>query len=123
MLSYEKILSLCDEFGRSHLIVALVKLIRERKDIISRENKLCGYFAIITSPEMSAAEPLYAKIFIEFVALIIRDKIYTCLKEGMKITGKKANYMTVPAAINPRNHAALCPILQADLRRHAAAVP
>jgi len=44
-------------------------------------------------------EPLYAKIFIEFVALIIRNKIYTCLKDRMKATGKKTNYMTVPEAI------------------------
>lgn len=45
------------------------------------------------------AEPLYTKMFIEFVALIIRNKIYTCLKDRMKALGKKANYMTVPAAI------------------------
>lgn len=45
------------------------------------------------------SEPMYAKIFIEFVALIIRNKIYTCLKDRMKETGKKKNYMTVPAAI------------------------
>ena len=44
-------------------------------------------------------EPLYTKIFIEFVALIMRNKIYTCLKDRMKETGKKANYMTVPAAV------------------------
>ena len=94
--------------------------------------KLCGYFAIITSSEMTASEalelyksrdyseklfrgdksylgertmrvyqdePLYTKIFIEFVALIMRNKIYTCLKDRMKETGKKANYMTVPAAV------------------------
>lgn len=29
------------------------------------------------------------KLFIEFVALIIRNKFYTCLKERMKQTGKK----------------------------------
>ena len=39
-----------------------------------------------------------AKIFIEFVALIIRSRFYTCLKEQMQKNGKK-NYMTVPAAI------------------------
>lgn len=113
-----------------------LQLIREKTDIISREIKLCGYFAIITSSEMSAAdalelyksrdcseklfrgdksylgenamrvyaeEPLHAKIFIEFVALIIRNKIYTCLKERMKTNGKKANYMTVPEAIRELN--------------------
>ncbi len=44
-------------------------------------------------------EPTQAKIFIEFVALIIRNKIYTCLKDRMKELQKKKNYMTVPAAL------------------------
>ena len=44
-------------------------------------------------------EPTHAKIFIEFVALIIRNKIYTCLKDRMKNLKKKKNYMTVPAAL------------------------
>lgn len=109
-----------------------LQFIRERKDVISREIRLCGYFAIISSSEMTATdalelyksrdcseklfrgdksylgersmkvyedEPLHTKIFIEFVALIIRNKIYTCLKDRMKALGKKENYMTVPAAI------------------------
>lgn len=122
-----------------------LQMIREKKDVISRDIKLCGYFAIITSSEMSAAdalelyksrdcseklfrgdksylgertmrvyqtEPLHAKIFIEFVALIIRNKIYTCLKDRMKVIGKKENYMTVPAAIRELNKIEL--IRQAD---------
>ncbi|SCP99642.1 IS1634 family transposase [Anaerobium acetethylicum] len=44
-------------------------------------------------------ESASAKIFIEFIALIIRNKIYTCLKEEMKNLDKKPNYMTVPAAM------------------------
>ncbi len=40
-----------------------------------------------------------AKIFVEFVALIVRNRIYTCLKEKMKSMEKKLNYMTVPAAL------------------------
>jgi transposase len=44
-------------------------------------------------------ESAAAKIFMEFIALIVRNKIYTCLKEEMKNLGKKPNYMTVPAAI------------------------
>ena len=46
-----------------------------------------------------STESTAAKIFIEFVAMIIRNKIYTCLIDEMKILGKKPNYMTVPAAI------------------------
>jgi hypothetical protein len=44
-------------------------------------------------------ESANAKIFIEFVALIVRNKIYTSLTDAMLENDKKANYMTVPAAI------------------------
>lgn len=104
---------------------------RELCDVINEEIRLCGYFVIITSEKMAAAQALelyksrdaseklfrgdksylgnksfrvhtsesvHAKIFIEFVALIIRSRFYTCLKEQMQKNGKK-NYMTVPAAI------------------------
>lgn len=104
---------------------------RELHDVINEEIRLCGYFVIITSEKMTAAqalelykgrdaseklfrgdksylgnksfrvhtsESIHAKIFIEFVALIIRSRFYTCLKEQMQRSGKK-NYMTVPAAI------------------------
>lgn len=104
---------------------------RELCHVINEEIRLCGYFVIITSEKMAAAQALelyksrdaseklfrgdksylgnksfrvhtsesvHAKIFIEFVALIIRSRFYTCLKEQMQKNGKK-NYMTVPAAI------------------------
>ena len=110
----------------------VLQLIREKKETISRAIKLCGYFCIITSSEMTASEaldlyksrdaseklfrgdklylgersmrtyhyePTHVKIFIEFIALIIRNKIYTCLKDRMKELKKKKNYMTVPAAL------------------------
>ena len=44
-------------------------------------------------------ESYKSKIFIEFVALIVRSKIYVDLIEQMKADGKRYNYMTVPAAI------------------------
>ena len=44
-------------------------------------------------------ESASAKIFIEFVALIIRSKIYTSLKDEVLKNDKKANFMTVPAAL------------------------
>lgn len=44
-------------------------------------------------------ESTAAKLFIEFVALIVRNKIYTRLKAAVLKNDKKANYMTVPAAI------------------------
>jgi transposase len=51
------------------------------------------------SIRVQSDESIDAKIFIEFVALIIRNKIYTCLKDAMLENDKKVNYMTVPAAI------------------------
>ncbi len=46
-----------------------------------------------------AIEPFEAKIFIEFVALIVRSRIYISLIEQMKEEDRRMNYMTVPAAI------------------------
>lgn len=46
-----------------------------------------------------STESTTAKIFVEFVALVIRNKIYTSLLDEMIRLGKKPNYMTVPAAI------------------------
>jgi transposase len=120
-------------------------MVRERKEVITRDIKLCGYFAIITSAAMTAGEaldlyksrdgseklfrgdksylgektmrvykdePVHTKIFIEFVALIIRNKIYTCLKDRMQVIHKKKNYMTVPAALKELDKIEL--IRQAD---------
>ena len=44
-------------------------------------------------------ESARAKIFVEFVAMIVRCKMYIKLKEEMKKLDKKPNYMTLPAAI------------------------
>lgn len=44
-------------------------------------------------------ETTAGKIFIEFIALIIRCRIYTCLKAEAERLESKPNYMTVPAAI------------------------
>lgn len=105
---------------------------REKTDVINEEIRLCGYFVIITSEEMTAAEALElyksrdaseklfrgdksylgnrsfrayttesikAKIFVEFVALILRNRFYTCIRRQKYKNSKKQNYMTVPAAI------------------------
>ena len=45
-------------------------------------------------------ERIDSKIFVEFVALIVRNRIYSCLKEKMKAMDKKPNFMTVPASLN-----------------------
>ena len=118
-----------DTFYDSKGILTVVK---EKDDVIKQQLRLCGYFCIVTSDKMSAAEALdlyysrdaseklfrgdktylgnksertyytestEAKIFIEFVALIVRNRIYTKLKEELERIDEKPNYMTVPAAI------------------------
>lgn len=40
-----------------------------------------------------------SKIFIEFIVLVIRNRIYRDLKEEMLKLEKRPNYMTVPAAL------------------------
>lgn len=105
---------------------------KEKTDVIEKELSLCGYFVIVTSKKMTAAEALSlyksrdaseklfrgdksylgnkslrvsgsesadAKIFIEFIALIVRCRLYTQLKAMMAEMSKKPNYMTVPAAL------------------------
>lgn len=51
------------------------------------------------SLRVQSDETANAKIFAEFVALIIRCKMYTLLKDEMERLDKKPNFMTVPAAI------------------------
>lgn len=51
------------------------------------------------SLRVASDEAAAGKIFTDFVALIIRNKIYTMLKEELKLLDKKPNFMTVPAAL------------------------
>ena len=44
-------------------------------------------------------ESVNAKIFVEFAALIVRNRIYTSLKDEMVRMENRPNYMTVPAAV------------------------
>lgn len=103
-----------------------------RKDVVKRELDLCGYFVIVTSEKMTAAEAVSiykgrdsteklfrgdksylgnrslrvcsdeaasSKIFIEFIALIIRNRIHSRLKNAKLKNEKKQNFMNVSAAI------------------------
>ena len=45
------------------------------------------------------SESLSSKVFIEFVALIVRNRIYNLLKETVLRLETRPNYMTVPAAV------------------------
>ena len=51
------------------------------------------------SLRVQSSDSLHAKIFIEFIALIIRNRLHLYLKDQMLKTGKNQNFMTVPAAI------------------------
>ena len=51
------------------------------------------------SLRVHSSESIASKIFIEFIALIIRCSIYTHLKDALKKMDQKPNYMTVPAAL------------------------
>lgn len=51
------------------------------------------------SMRVQSSESLSAKIFIEFIALIVRNRIYNLLKETLLRMETRQNYMTVPASI------------------------
>ena len=51
------------------------------------------------SERVYSDESIDTKIFVEFVATIIRSRMYVLLKDEMIRNEKKLNYMTVPAAI------------------------
>ena len=51
------------------------------------------------SMRVQTTQALSAKIFVEFIALIVRNRMYNLLKETMLRLETKPNYMTVPAAL------------------------
>ncbi len=51
------------------------------------------------SMRICSNEAMATKLFIEFIALIVRNRIYNLLKETVLQLDKRPNYMTVPAAI------------------------
>ena len=51
------------------------------------------------SERVQSSQSMSSKIFIEFVALIVRNRIYNLLKEQMIRMDTRQKYMTVPAAI------------------------
>jgi len=104
----------------------------EKDPVIEKDLKLSGYFVIITSEEMTAADALRlykgrdaseklfrgdksylgnksyrnhhtesvdAKIFVEFIALIIRSRMHVLLSDENKRLDSRKNFMNVPAAI------------------------
>jgi transposase len=125
----DKLLKYFDPFYDKNGVLATV---REKSEVVERELKLCGYFVLVSSEKMTAAEALEryysrdtseklfrgdksylgnksarvhgneslsAKIFVEFVALIVRNRIYKKLRDEAERIDGNPNYMTVPAAI------------------------
>ena len=109
-----------------------LKLAEENTAAIDQELSLAGYFAVVSSDNMTAKEALElyksrdaseklfrsdksylgnksmrvytddalsAKVFVQFIALILRSRIYTALKDKCETMLKTPNYMTVPAAV------------------------
>lgn len=64
------------------------KLFRSDKTFIGSKSK-----------RVQSSQSMSSKIFIEFVALIVRNRIYNLLKEQMLRMDTRQKYMTVPAAI------------------------
>lgn len=57
---------------------------------------------------VASEEAANNKIFIGYIALIIRCRIYTALKDKVSTMAKKPNYFTVPAAIRELEKIELC---------------
>ena len=51
------------------------------------------------SERVQSSQSMSSKIFIEFVALIVRNRIYNLLKEQMLRMDSRQKFMTVPATI------------------------
>jgi transposase len=51
------------------------------------------------SLRVQSEESASAKIFVEFVALIVRNRIYTLLSQAARTMDRRPNYMTVPTAL------------------------
>ena len=104
----------------------------EKSSVIEEELRMCGYFCLITSADMTAkealelyksrdaseklfkadksfpgnksmrvysGEALEGKILVAFVSLILRNRMYTKLKDEEERLSKQPNFMNVPAAI------------------------
>lgn len=98
----EKELKLCGYFvivtSEKMTAKEAIRLYKSRdgsEKLFSGDKSYLGNKSIRVHSDESAS----AKIFIEFVALILRNRIYTSLMDEMKRMNKKPNYMTVPAAI------------------------
>lgn len=84
------------------------------------EKLFSAYKSFICSKSMrvQTVESLSAKIFIEFIALIVRNRIYNLLKETFLRMETCQNYMTVPAAIRELEKIEMVTRCCADAGKH-----
>ena len=98
----ERELQLCGYFCiiTSEKMTATQALIQYKgRDISEKLFRTDKTFIGSRSERVQSSQSMSSKIFIEFVALIVRNRIYNLLKEQMIRTESKQKYMTVPAAI------------------------
>ena len=98
----ERELQLCGYFCiiTSEKMTASQALIQYKgRDISEKLFRADKTFIGSKSERVQSSQSMSAKIFIEFVALIVRNRIYNLLKEQMLRMEAKQKYMTVPAAI------------------------
>ena len=98
----ERELQLCGYFCiiTSEKMTASQALIQYKgRDISEKLFRADKTFIGSKSERVQSSQSMSAKIFIEFVALIVRNRIYNLLKEQMLRMEARQKYMTVPAAI------------------------
>ena len=98
----QKELDLCGYFCiiTSEKMTAFQALIQYKgRDISEKLFRADKTFLGCQSMRVQSEEALSSKVFIEFVALIVRNRIYNLLKETMLKIESSPNYMTVPAAL------------------------
>ena len=98
----ERQLQLCGYFCiiTSEKMTATQALVQYKgRDISEKLFRSDKTFIGSRSERIHSSKSMSSKIFIEFVALIVRNRIYNLLKEQMIRLETKQKYMTVPAAI------------------------
>lgn len=98
----EKQLRLCGYFCiiTSEKMTASQALIQYKgRDISEKLFRTDKTFIASKSERVQSSQSMSSKIFIEFVALIVRNRIYNLLKDQMVRMGSRQKFMTVPAAI------------------------
>jgi hypothetical protein len=98
----QKKLELCGYFSiiTSTDMTASQALIHYKgRDISEKLFSMDKSFIGSKSNRVQSSESLSSKLFIEFIALIVRNRIYNLLKETMMRLESKPNYLTVPAAL------------------------